>query len=126
MKREHLSFTFESRGMLSLQTGFSFVRAAFVQFLREPPNLSHHLRNCSKVFESCYNFQLLPFYLFIISLVFSALYPFVMLCTFCQDFQEEMHYNGDNCVEHCYFGRKIIKLCYTAQLLLGHKGNLRP
>ena len=67
MTRERISFTFDSRDMLlSLQMGFSFVRAAVAcAILERISGFGAIIRNnCSKVLEACYSTQLLPFYLY--------------------------------------------------------------
>ena len=86
MTRERISFTFDPRDMLiSLQMGFSFVRAAVACAVLERSSglePSSETTARSKVLEACYSAQLLPLTssslwmplaLFFIRLVFSAL-----------------------------------------------------
>ena len=84
MTRESISFTFDPRDMLlSLQIGFSFVRAAVAcASIKRTSGLEHHLKQMLLVFVACYGtrfcsstliFLWMPLALFVISLVFSAL-----------------------------------------------------
>lgn len=66
IKRKHIDFNFDLRDtMLTLQIGFRFVRAAVAcQILERTSSFWAFIcDNCSKVFEACYNTQLLSFYL---------------------------------------------------------------
>ena len=68
MTKERISFTFDPRDMsLSLQTGFSFVRAAVACAILERTLWlgAVILNNCFKVLEACYSAQLLLFYLYL-------------------------------------------------------------
>ena len=69
MTRERISFTFDPRDMLlSLQIGFSLVRAAVASAIFDrTPGLepSSETDNCCKMLEACHSAQLLPFYLYL-------------------------------------------------------------
>ena len=66
MTRERISFTFDPRDMLlSLQMGFSFVRAAVACAILERTSGLEPSSECSKVLETCYSTQYLPFYLYL-------------------------------------------------------------
>ena len=100
--RKCISFTFDPRDtLLSLQMGFSFVRAAMAcAILKRISVCSHHLNNCSKVFKTCYtvpNFRPFTFIslwmpLACLSSVWSSQHwsPFYTLCRFCRDFLLEL------------------------------------
>ena len=69
MTKERITFTFDPRDMLlSLQMGFSFVKAAVACTVLERASGLEPLSEttaCSKVPEACYSAQLLPFYLYL-------------------------------------------------------------
>ena len=65
MTRERISFTFDPKDMLlSLQMGFSFVRAAVACSILERTS-GLEPSSVSKVLEARYSAQLLPFYLYL-------------------------------------------------------------
>ena len=102
MTRERISFTFDPRDMLlSLQMGFSFVRAAVACAILERTSglepssettAPRYLKLvtvpnfCHFTFISLW----MPLALFFISLVFSALISILYLCRFCRDFLLEL------------------------------------
>ena len=96
MTRECISFTFDPRDMLSLQMGFSFVRAAVACAILERTSglkLSSETTTprylklvtvpsfCPFTFISLW----MPLALFAYSSVFSALIFILTLCRFCRD-----------------------------------------
>ena len=102
MTRERISFTFYSRDMLlSLQMGFSFVRAAVACAIFERTSGLEHSSEttaprhlmlvtvpnlCPFTFISFW----MPLALFVISLVFSAISRSYTLCMFSRDFLLEL------------------------------------
>ena len=107
MTRERIRYTFDPRDLLlSLQTGFSFVRQAgtcaiFERTSGKEPSSERtapwYLKLVTVPRFSLFNFIRLwmPLAQFVISVVFSALISFYTLCRFCHDpFEKNVEEGG--------------------------------